>query len=44
MTSEGSSSPDIHCMGLGREADGGGGLAGQNLGRDEHGWVSEGLD
>jgi len=44
MTSEGSSSPEMHCMGLGREAVGGGGLIGQNLGADEHGWVREGLD
>lgn len=44
MTSEGSSSPEMHCMMLGREADGGGGLVGQNLGADGHGWVSEGLD
>lgn len=44
MTSEGSSSPEMYCMMLGREADGGGGFVGQNLGADGHGWVSEGLD
>lgn len=44
MTSEGSPTPEMHCTVLGMEADGGEGLAGQNLGADRHGWVNEGLD
>lgn len=44
MTSEGSSSPEMHSTVLGREERSGGGLAGQNSRAAELGWVSEGLD